>query len=167
MWGKKFEALSVLFDDELWPVIPWTILYVTCWAKTRHIPHFIKIEIRPEISMLMFNCAAVMEAIGCLVPELWSETHRGHKTMMMNFDQSYPNQYYIAWNVPLRYVLCNFTLPSHSLTGWCFCWWSRSELRIAMSLRESCWRRLKESSHHEQQSSPATDSKCVFNSSIS
>ena len=26
------------------------LVYVTSWAKTRHIPHFMKIEIRPEIS---------------------------------------------------------------------------------------------------------------------
>ena len=33
--------------------------YVTRWAKTQHIPHFMKIEIRPEIGISMFNCAAV------------------------------------------------------------------------------------------------------------
>ena len=31
----------------------------TRWAKTWHIPHFMKIEIRPEISTPMFNCAAM------------------------------------------------------------------------------------------------------------
>ena len=37
-----------------------------------------KIKIRLEISVSMSNFAAVkkMEVIGCLVPELWSETHR-------------------------------------------------------------------------------------------
>ena len=34
------------------------VLYVTCWAKTRHIPHFMRIEIRPEIGTSMFNCSA-------------------------------------------------------------------------------------------------------------
>ena len=63
------------WDDILWNFI--TII-VTCWAKTWHIPHFIKIEIRPEICISVFNRAAVkkMEAIGCLVPKLQRETHR-------------------------------------------------------------------------------------------
>ena len=33
--------------------------YVTHWAETRHIAHFMKIEIRPEIGISMFNCPAV------------------------------------------------------------------------------------------------------------
>ena len=33
-------------------------LFVTRWVKTRHIAHFMKIEIRPEISIPMCNCAA-------------------------------------------------------------------------------------------------------------
>ena len=39
-------------------------------SKTWHIPDFMKIEIRPEIDISMFSCAAVkkMEVIGCLVP---------------------------------------------------------------------------------------------------
>ena len=39
----------------------WVIasINVTRWAKTRHIPHFMKIKIRPEIRISMFNCAAV------------------------------------------------------------------------------------------------------------
>ena len=32
---------------------------MTRWAKTRHIPHFLKIEIRLEIGILMLNCVVV------------------------------------------------------------------------------------------------------------
>ena len=38
-----------------------TICYVTRWVKTRHIPHFIKTKVRPEIGIPMFNCAAVKQ----------------------------------------------------------------------------------------------------------
>ena len=34
-------------------------IYVTRWVKTQHIPHFMKIKIRPEIGILMCNCAAM------------------------------------------------------------------------------------------------------------
>ena len=34
-------------------------IFVTRWVKTWHIPHFMKIDIRPEIGISMFNCAAV------------------------------------------------------------------------------------------------------------
>ena len=33
-------------------------VFMTRWAKTWHIPHFMKIKIRPEIGISMFNCAA-------------------------------------------------------------------------------------------------------------
>ena len=50
-------------------------------SKTWHIPDFMKIEIRPEIDISMFSCAAVkkMEVIGCLVPKLRRKTHRGRR----------------------------------------------------------------------------------------
>ena len=35
--------------------------YVTRWAKTRHIPHFVKIEIRSEIGISIFNYTAVQK----------------------------------------------------------------------------------------------------------
>ena len=51
-------------DSDNWSSDKWLSVnmlewkYVTHWAKTRHIAHFMKIEIRPEIGIPMCNCAA-------------------------------------------------------------------------------------------------------------
>ena len=57
-------------------------------TKTRHIPHFIKSEMRPEIDVQLCNNVTT-EVIGCLVPELWSEMHCGRGLQLFEKKQCF------------------------------------------------------------------------------
>ena len=78
VWAHNFHTKLIITDWLLWDSLKWsskterhmvvpcrnqTLFYHICdlthWAKTRHIPHFMKIEIRLEISRWKYNCVAV------------------------------------------------------------------------------------------------------------
>ena len=97
LWWNIHCSLQLFIESWMWNY--WLskllenllVLYVTRWAKTRHIPHFMRIELRLEIGISMFNCspAKKIEAIGCLVPKLWSGAHCRRGTQVFEKTQCF------------------------------------------------------------------------------
>ena len=62
---KLWESNFLIFDQCMYTWRIWALkredfqLFVTRWVKSRHIPHFMQIEIRLEIGILMSSCTPV------------------------------------------------------------------------------------------------------------
>ena len=99
------------------------ITYVTRWAKTWHIPRFMKIEIRPEICISMCNYAAVKKRKRS-VAWFQSEKHRERGMQLLRntmFLRCYVSPYTIMLRKLTR-VLVKSQLESSESSFQCNCW---------------------------------------------